>query len=345
MKKVFLLLRDNTQLGPFTIDELLQQKLSNNDLIWVEGYSLAWSLPSELDLLKLSSLGTAPVTDAKPFTPHANQPNKAENAANPVPIKNKKKRKWAEEDIEGRAEEIRRRTLEYVSSKKTTSSPLITDDDIRSYTRTPDIDFVVHKKTRGVSANFVGAVLVALMLVAGWYGKDKLFIAENNSGISTKAVAPQIIPISSAVQMQPSQNESAAFISEEAEDSIVTEEPQDIQKSYVPPAKPVEKPVVAATETDVNNIKIEDLTKTEKPLVVANEDKKSEVEKKETATVSSKPDSLKRDSSKNKVETKSIEETEVSTEKKKTLGKAIKGIFKKKKKDTDTEDEIEKNND
>jgi hypothetical protein len=343
MKKVFLLLRDNTQLGPFTIDELLQQKLSNNDLIWVEGYSLAWSLPSELDLLKLSALDTAPVTDAKPFTPDSNQTNKVENADNPTPIKNKKKRKWAEEDIEGRAEEIRRRTLEYVSSKNTTTTPLITDDEIRSFTKTPDIDFVVHKKTRGVSANFVGAVLVALMLVAGWYGKDKLFIAQNNSDISTQAVAPQVIPISSAVQMQPSQNESAAFLSEETEDSIMAEEPQAIQNTYVPPASPVEKPVIAATVTEVNNKKIEEETKPEKQLVAASEVQKSEVEKKETAVVSSKPDSLKRDSSKNKVETKPVEEIEETVEKKKTLGKAIKGIFKKKKKDT--EDETEKDND
>jgi hypothetical protein len=127
MKKVFLLLRDNVQSGPFTIDELLQQKLSADDLIWVDGFSHAWCPPSELDLLKLSFAGTEPSADAR------NTPGEIHNAGieteNYSLRKNKKKRKWAEEDIERRAEEIKQRTLEYVSSQSNATSPLITDDE------------------------------------------------------------------------------------------------------------------------------------------------------------------------------------------------------------------------
>ena len=72
MNKVFFLLRDNNQLGPFTIDELLQHKLSANDLIWVDGYSHAWLNPSELDLLKLSIVQATTNAADETATPTAN---------------------------------------------------------------------------------------------------------------------------------------------------------------------------------------------------------------------------------------------------------------------------------
>ncbi|MGI8597842.1 MAG: hypothetical protein ACR2KB_01175 [Chitinophagaceae bacterium] len=324
MKKVFLLLRDNKQLGPFTIDELLQHKLTTDDLIWVEGYSLAWSHPSELDLLKLSVAETTFNSDRKPTLPPDYKT-----------LENKKKRKWADEDIEGRAEEIRRRTLEYVSKHHNqASSPLITDDHIRSYVKNPDIDFVVHKRSKGLSPNFIGAALVALMLLAGWYGKDKLFIAQNGSDIvTTQAATPVVIPISSAVTMQPSQNESAAFIDEEIKDSLMVEEPMKTNNIATPAPKPKEQPAVAST-VNFNDQTIESKGKIEKQPV-------KEAIKKETVTVQTKPDSIKAkpDSSTTKTESKPKEELEEAEDKKKTLGQAIKSIFKKKNKNTDKEEE------
>lgn len=48
MNKVYLLLRNNNILGPFSIDELLQQHLRSTDLIWMEGKSVAWCFPSQI---------------------------------------------------------------------------------------------------------------------------------------------------------------------------------------------------------------------------------------------------------------------------------------------------------
>jgi hypothetical protein len=194
---------------------------------------------------------------------------------------------------------------------------------------------VVHKKSRGVSANFIGAFLVAIMLFVGWYGKDRLFIAQNKSDqVTTQDITPQVIPISSStVQMIPSTNESAAFI-QEAEDSVTTGHEQE-QNSFIPTNKPVEqKPVIVASIPDNANKISEDAKAEKQPLKEIEDPVKVQPEKKETAVVSSKTDS-----SKSKDETKAIEETETSIEKKKTLGQAIKGIFKKKKKDKDTEED------
>lgn len=52
MKKLYLLLRNNKQTGPFSFNELVQQQLKDADLVWVEGESHAWTYPSEIDGLK-----------------------------------------------------------------------------------------------------------------------------------------------------------------------------------------------------------------------------------------------------------------------------------------------------
>src|SRR5919199_3320190 len=52
MDKVYLLLRNNVESGPLSFEELIQQHLKPDDLIWVEGKSCAWASPTELQSLK-----------------------------------------------------------------------------------------------------------------------------------------------------------------------------------------------------------------------------------------------------------------------------------------------------
>ena len=52
MQKVYLILRNNKQEGPYDLQQLLQLPLKETDLIWVEGRSAAWSYPSEIRELK-----------------------------------------------------------------------------------------------------------------------------------------------------------------------------------------------------------------------------------------------------------------------------------------------------
>ena len=42
MKK-YLLLRDNKESGPWTIEELKDRELRPMDLVWLENYSTAWA--------------------------------------------------------------------------------------------------------------------------------------------------------------------------------------------------------------------------------------------------------------------------------------------------------------
>jgi hypothetical protein len=45
MQKVYFLLRNNVHMGPYNLSELEQQSWQPNDLIWIEGESTSWSAP------------------------------------------------------------------------------------------------------------------------------------------------------------------------------------------------------------------------------------------------------------------------------------------------------------
>ena len=81
MQKVYLLLRNNTQTGPHSLEELAQLNLKPLDLVWVEGKSYGWSYPIEIDVLKplvepqeKFDQNPEPVT----FTPLYNAPSQAD---------------------------------------------------------------------------------------------------------------------------------------------------------------------------------------------------------------------------------------------------------------------------
>ena len=44
----YLLLRNNKESGPFTIDEIKRMSLKSYDLVWIEGKSAAWRYPGEI---------------------------------------------------------------------------------------------------------------------------------------------------------------------------------------------------------------------------------------------------------------------------------------------------------
>jgi hypothetical protein len=59
----YLLLRDNKQTGPYTVEELAAKGLKAYDLVWLEGKSAAWRYPSEIAELK----PFAPVVEEQPY--------------------------------------------------------------------------------------------------------------------------------------------------------------------------------------------------------------------------------------------------------------------------------------
>src|SRR6476661_1635069 len=72
MPSTYLLLRNNKQTGPHSLEQLLQQGLKPQDLIWIEGQSSGWSYPTEINMLKsyVTEQATASnkVSEQKPGT-------------------------------------------------------------------------------------------------------------------------------------------------------------------------------------------------------------------------------------------------------------------------------------
>lgn len=59
----YLLLRDNKQTGPYSVEELISKGLKPYDLVWLDGKSAAWRYPSEIEELK----AFAPAVEEQPY--------------------------------------------------------------------------------------------------------------------------------------------------------------------------------------------------------------------------------------------------------------------------------------
>ncbi len=60
---MYLLLRNNKQSGPYSLEELKSMGLKAYDLVWLEGKSAAWRYPCEIEDLK----SFAPQVEEQPF--------------------------------------------------------------------------------------------------------------------------------------------------------------------------------------------------------------------------------------------------------------------------------------
>ncbi len=77
----YLLLRNNKEKGPFSLDELIQHGLKPYDLVWVNGKSAAWRYPGEIAELKEYS----PAVEEQPYDRFFKKPLE-EKKQGPVPV-------------------------------------------------------------------------------------------------------------------------------------------------------------------------------------------------------------------------------------------------------------------
>ena len=76
----YLLLRDNKQTGPYTLDELITKGLKPYDLIWIEGKSAGWRYPSEVPEL----IAYAPAVEEQPFDRFFKKPGSSQQKAESI---------------------------------------------------------------------------------------------------------------------------------------------------------------------------------------------------------------------------------------------------------------------
>jgi hypothetical protein len=80
----YLLLRNNKEKGPFSLEELIQHGLKPYDLVWVNGKSAAWRYPGEIAELKEYS----PAVEEQPYDRFFKKPSE-EKKQEMVPVQQK----------------------------------------------------------------------------------------------------------------------------------------------------------------------------------------------------------------------------------------------------------------
>ena len=133
MKKVYLLLRNNQQTGPYSFEELLELHLKPFDLVWVEGKSCGWRYPNEIETLKTffpapetsdaQDASTKPEETLKPFEPITSYTplpaSKKIFVSMPLNAASQSLPKQPIEDpIEQKAEELRKRAMSYTAPQE-----------------------------------------------------------------------------------------------------------------------------------------------------------------------------------------------------------------------------------
>lgn len=181
MHKIYLLLRNNQQSGPYNLEELVQSGLKPDDLLWIEGKSVGWFYPSELDDLK-SYISPNNIV-RKSTTEAIGQPNQdpTPKAAGEkkifVSLPNKPQapaaamQKAPEDTIEQKAEALRKKVQAYSADNKTTFAADIPDNDYSySFQHSVSDDstsiYSAKTKTKNIPARSWAIAIVAVMLLA-----------------------------------------------------------------------------------------------------------------------------------------------------------------------------------
>ena len=200
MQKVYLLLRDNKQSGPYSLEEILQLGLRPFDLIWVEGRSAGWSYPSEITALK-PYVPEAPAsvqpksTESTPSTPPTYTPADTATASTPKEITSPrsvfismpgkggqapKKEEPAKEappasDWDRRLEEVRQRAQTYTPPQEAEKdAPSLNTNYARSLDEVEEeyTSWVYQQKAKkkpAFSGRQAAALAIGILLLGGGY--------------------------------------------------------------------------------------------------------------------------------------------------------------------------------
>lgn len=302
MQKVYLVLRDNQQTGPFTIGELLQQNLLPTDMIWIEGKSTAWTYLSELEL--------------SPFPKAAEQPSSESTIT-------------MTGEIEKKAEELRQRILS--SAPKTFLTP--PEVEIESF-RSPyhfsdeEIEFVDHRKERRAKNNTVIGELLLTVFVIGL-----LFIGIHNGknflGVKGKTGNPP-----SATELNSSENYNAhknpapqqmpSLVSDSI--SVKGDSTQSASLAFKPKSPGPRKILDSSSHLNTE------------PIAIVPDTPGAGTEEPKTQPVTKVPDEVEVKKDSQLVQAGTRQNNEDRTEEKKGF---LKGIFRKKKKDNREEKQDE----
>ncbi|MGZ5286816.1 MAG: hypothetical protein ACXWB9_06515 [Flavisolibacter sp.] len=314
MEKVYLLLRNNVESGPYTLNELLTQQLRPTDMLWIQGKSTAWTYLSEMELM-IHEEPAAPATAA------ANT-------------------RLVGDEIEQKAEEIRKRALSFKPrALYIQQEPTGQQTEYGRHYSLPgeeEIELIDHRKKDNKTLNEVVMTSVIICLFAGglyfgssYFHSRKEIISPAATEIVSEPKVVETIP--EVASVQPVQEHSLA-----ADSSFLN------SQTFVNNEKPGSRMALAGKNDSIKRsrrpapvqtlaIQSEELKTIPPPVKLeANAAEKKEAE---PAII------VKKTETKKEEPVKKQDSVASDDEEKKGLGKALSRLFRKKKnKDGQKED-------
>ena len=326
MEKVYLLLRNNCETGPFTYEELLQQNLLPTDLVWIEGKSTVWTNPSAIkkeepvptDVIK-NPIKEGNTSIVKPTTAevpwyHRRRSPEAELEAKALALK---------EQAEAAAKAMYRYPSQPRTFKPSKRNPVVFQEE------ETELLLEIHRvnKKSVTLPQLIAAGVITALVATGWYNRDKLTIIRPQASMITQAATPVVFQIIPPTVPQPAA--APATNAAVSDTTLIT----DVATTIKTASATSQKQPAKAKETYT----VKDITANE-PAVSETATVGKEEKKEDKSIAVSTPVDEKKDAAEVKVtETVTASETVSSgTVKKKGLGEALKKIFKKKKKTEDS---------
>ena len=210
MYQSYLLLRNNEQTGPYSLEQLLQLDLKPFDLVWEEGRSAAWRYPGEIESLQsfiehapgvaqaisgdtVSRVNTS-ITPKKVFV---SMPGKKTPAPTPV----QKDETDPDAIISQRAESLRLRVQQYASENHPAVPPPLSNSFYEKEEPTYSYFQKSTRKNKISSRQIMILSGIILAAVLSWY-----FIS--NDDVALPDVKPPATSVSSIPTAAPVENEA-----------------------------------------------------------------------------------------------------------------------------------------
>ena len=196
----YLLLRNNKESGPFTLEEIKDMSLKAYDLLWVVGKSAAWRYPGEIAELKsFAPAVPEPFTDLFRIRPNAESPGQDTGNTRKSETINTRS---GENNIQ-RRDHSRSVYVNLPAEKKqanNTASPPLSDSFIPpANMQEPQYDFSdLYKKQSSRTIRFSSKLLWAgtILLLFGTGILTGFYISDRRKFFSADANHPQNIPAS-----------------------------------------------------------------------------------------------------------------------------------------------------
>ncbi|OLY90916.1 hypothetical protein SAMN05444008_11728 [Cnuella takakiae] len=194
MQKVYRLLRNNRETGPYSLEELLQQNLKPADLVWVEGKSGSWAYPYEIEALRAFVAAPQVQSPAAPDSTPARQPGRPQETARHIFVRLPEGTKKAAatkpaDPLEERAEALRQRVAAQAASHPDTEEPLQTrynrsiDDVEEEYTHWY---YKQKTKPRKNRQRLLTATVLGAALLTGGYFTSQMLLKSNTASAVQK---------------------------------------------------------------------------------------------------------------------------------------------------------------